>query len=49
LVGTRDGDGTVEFGFGVVAVVERRGYATEALRAVLRYAFSTGPRTPGRR
>lgn len=40
--GPPDGDGAVEFGYGVVPEVEGRGYATEALRAMLRYAFLTG-------
>ncbi|MEJ3751023.1 GNAT family N-acetyltransferase [Actinomycetes bacterium KLBMP 9797] len=37
-----DADGKVEFGYGVAPEVEGRGYATEALRALLAWAFGTG-------
>ncbi|MFD0593874.1 GNAT family N-acetyltransferase [Catellatospora coxensis] len=40
--GPPDEHGVVEFGYGVVPAVEGRGYATEALRGLLRYAFATG-------
>jgi RimJ/RimL family protein N-acetyltransferase len=40
--GPPDDHGTVEFGYGVVPEVEGRGYATEALQALLQYGFSTG-------
>ena len=33
-------DGTVELGYGVVAEYQRRGYATETVRAFLTHAFS---------
>ncbi|MEV6105405.1 GNAT family N-acetyltransferase [Streptomyces sp. NPDC051940] len=35
-------DGTVEFGYGVAKETEGRGYATEAVRALLRFAFDSG-------
>ncbi|MRG59048.1 GNAT family N-acetyltransferase [Agromyces sp. CFH 90414] len=40
--GPPDADGVVALGYGVVPDVEGRGYATEALRAVLAHAFGTG-------
>jgi RimJ/RimL family protein N-acetyltransferase len=36
--GPPDGDGVVEIAYGVVPSVEGRGYATEAARALVRYA-----------
>lgn len=35
-------DGEVEFGYGVASEVEGRGYATEAVRGLLAWAFGTG-------
>ncbi|WP_244870786.1 GNAT family N-acetyltransferase [Catellatospora sp. IY07-71] len=40
--GPPDADGVVELGYGVAPEAEGRGYATEALRGLLRYAFVTG-------
>lgn len=40
--GPPNADGTVEFGYGVAPEVEGRGYATEAVHALLQHAFSTG-------
>ncbi|MFI5680122.1 GNAT family N-acetyltransferase [Streptomyces cellulosae] len=40
--GPPDEQGTVEFGYGVAPEVEGRGYATEAVRALLHHAFTTG-------
>jgi ribosomal-protein-alanine N-acetyltransferase len=34
-------DGTVELGYGIVSDRQRRGYATEAVRGQLRFAFSS--------
>lgn len=38
--GMPDTDGTVELGYGVVAEFQRRGFATEAVRAMLARAFA---------
>ncbi|HEX5995825.1 MAG TPA: GNAT family N-acetyltransferase [Jiangellales bacterium] len=40
--GPPDADGKVELGYGVAPEVEGRGYATEALRGLLIWAFGTG-------
>ena len=43
--GPPDGDGTVEIAYGIVPVHQGRGYATEAVQALLAFAFGE-PRVP---
>lgn len=38
--GRPDGDGTVEIGYGVAPAYQRRGYATEAVQALIAWAFA---------
>lgn len=40
--GPPDADGVVEIAYGIVPSFERRGYATEAARALVDYALGTG-------
>lgn len=40
--GPPDGDGVAEVGYGVVPSHQRRGYASEATRAIVAWAFSRG-------
>ena len=42
FLGPPDHQGTVSFGYGVAPEVEGRGYATEAVQALLHHAFATG-------
>ena len=42
LKGLPTGNGEVEIGWGIVPDARRRGFATEASRAVIEWAFATG-------
>jgi RimJ/RimL family protein N-acetyltransferase len=42
FLGPPDHQGAVSFGYGVAPEVEGRGYATEAVQALLHHAFATG-------
>ncbi|TXL65711.1 GNAT family N-acetyltransferase [Cerasibacillus terrae] len=40
--GKPNGENTVEIGYGIVPIAQNKGYATEAVQALIDWAFSTG-------